>query len=89
MIQLADEGRVPAAPVKSSLHTRFQPVGGGGTAACAVIVTVARAVAVASTAAARESRRRDRRTAEGAAAAAGTGFIGVPLCGDGQERALS
>src|SRR5207237_5691784 len=89
MIQLAEDGRVPAAPVKSSLHTSDQPPEAGGTAAWAVMVTVASAVAVATTVAARASRRRDRRVTEGAATAAGAGLIGMPLCGDGaRERSL-
>ena len=39
-IQLAAGRRVPAAPVKSSLHTRLQPDGVGGTEALAENVAV-------------------------------------------------
>src|SRR4051812_10847807 len=85
MIQLAADGRVPAAPVKSSLQTVLQPAGGGGTAACAVMVTPASAVVVATS---RTDASRRRRTG-GAAVAARGGGMDMPLCGDGsRERSL-
>jgi hypothetical protein len=52
-IQLADEGEVPADPLKSSLKAVVQPAGGPGAAAWAVVVNVtadSRAPTVASTA---------------------------------------
>ncbi|GAA4674405.1 hypothetical protein Prum_031100 [Phytohabitans rumicis] len=59
MIQLADDGSVLAAPVKSSLHTRLHPDGVGGIAARAFMVTVSMAATTLRTAAA-ASRRRPR-----------------------------
>jgi hypothetical protein len=60
MIQFSDDGRVPAAPVKSSLHTGVQPDSGAGSAAVAAVAASPKPATTSAAEATKAGPRRGR-----------------------------